>query len=112
MINLDVQSMNKQKSYINTLYLAVHLALNILVVALVINLIDMYVPLKHFFTGYHINLHSIYPPNTLEKNLAAAAAIGAAVWYYQKRKAKHSDTHYRYHLPNLRELEEFFKSKF
>ena len=111
---------NRPNPYINTLYLAVHLALNILVVLLVFDIIDAFVPIKHIFAGYHlssINLHSLYPPTTLEKNLIAAAAIGAAAWYYQKKKAKNNDAAERYHfhfpnLPNLREIEEFFRSKF
>lgn len=107
--------MNRPNPYINTFYLAVHLALNILVVVLVINIINAFIPIKHFFAGYHlnINLHSFYPPSTLEKNIAAIIALGVAVWYYQKRKHRNHDTAEKYHFPNLRHLaEEFFKNKF
>lgn len=110
--------MNKPNPYINTLYLAIHLALNVLVVILVVDIIDAFFPIKHFFSAYHlsnINLHGIYPPTAIEKNLAAAAiALSAAYWYYQKKKAKNTENNhpYKYHLPNLRELQAFFKSKF
>jgi hypothetical protein len=104
--------MSKPNPYINTFYLAVHFALNVLVVVLILNVIDAFIPLKHLFAGYHINLHYVYPPSTLQKNIAAALAVGAAVTYYYKRKAKHSDTADKYHLPSLRELEEFIRSKF
>jgi len=110
--------MSKPNPYINTFYLAVHLALNVLVIALVIDIVDAYFPIKHFFSAYHlpnINLHGLYPPTTLAKNIAAATvALSVAYWYYQKKKAKNADTteRYHYHLPNLRELEEFIRSKF
>jgi len=104
--------MNKPNPYINTFYLAVHLLLNILVVALILNVIDAFIPLKHLFAGYHVNLNSFYPPSTLEKNIMIAAAIGGAAWYYQRRKAKINETINKYHFPNMREVEEFFRSKF
>lgn len=104
--------MGKPNPYINTFYLAVHLALNILVIALVLNLIDAFIPIKHFFAGYHVSLSAFYPPTTLEKNLAFAIAIGVAIWFYQKRKAKHGDTAAKYHFPNIREVEAYLRSKF
>lgn len=106
--------MSKPNPYINTFYLAVHLALNILVVVLVIDVIDAFVPVKHLFAGYfkQIDLRLVYPPTTLEKNIAAVVALGAAIWYYQRRKTKNGDHPEKYHFPNLREVEEFFRSKF
>jgi hypothetical protein len=104
--------MNKPNPYINTFYLAVHFALNVLVIALILDVVDAYFPIKHLFGGYHINWHSVYPPTTLEKNIAGVFAVGIAVWYYQKRKAKNNEAADKYHFPSLREMEEFFRSKF
>ncbi|WP_147425652.1 hypothetical protein [Mucilaginibacter gracilis] len=106
--------MNKPNPYINTLYLAVHLALNILVVVAIVNVIDVFFPIKHFFSGYHfnINLRSVYPPTTTEKNVVAVLMLGVAAWYYQKRKARNADGSEKHYLPNLRQLEEYFRSKF
>ncbi|EHQ30572.1 hypothetical protein [Mucilaginibacter paludis] len=80
--------MSRPNPYINTFYLAVHLALNILVVALIVNLIGTYIPIKHYFMGYHFNVHNIYTHIDMQKNVAPIVAIGIAVWYYQRRKAK------------------------
>jgi hypothetical protein len=79
---------NKPNPYANTLYLAVHLALNVLVVVLVINIIDQYAPLKQFIAGHHLTFHNFYTSIDLQKNIASVVAIGAAVWLYRYKKAK------------------------
>jgi hypothetical protein len=79
--------MSRPNQFVNTFYLAVHLGLNILVVVLIINLIDVYIPVKHLFAGSHINLQHFYSHIDLQKSVALVIALGVAVWYYQKKKA-------------------------
>jgi hypothetical protein len=107
--------MNRPNPYINTLYLAVHLLLNLVVVALVIKTIDFFIPIGHYFNAYYINLHAFFPPSTLKKNIFGVFIIGLAVLYYQKRKAKNAHVQYKFNmpsLPSLREVEDYLRSKF
>ena len=94
--------MNRPNPYINTFYLLVHFVLNLIVIAVVIDLLDTYVPFKRFIMGYHLNLHLFdVHITTMQRNLAIALVVGvAAVWYYQRKK--HIDTN---HL-----IDEFLKS--
>jgi len=88
--------MSRPNQFVNTFYLAVHLALNILVVALIVNLIEIYVPVKHLLMRYHLNLQYIYANTYLQKSLPAAVAIGIFVWYYQRKKSgsgNHAEKH-------------------
>jgi len=87
--------MSRSKSYINTFYLAVHLLLNITVIALIINLIDIYVPFKQLYNRYHLNVSNFYGDVNLQKVVAPVMALGIAVWYYQRRKAKSGDNTFK-----------------
>lgn len=81
---------NKPNPYANTLYLAVHLVLNILVVALIINIIDQYTPLKQFTANHHLTFHNFYSSINLQKNAGPIVAIGLAIWLYRHKKSKSS----------------------
>ena len=83
--------MSRSHQYINTFYLVVHFAINILVIAVIVDLIDTYVPLKHLWMGYHVDIHNFYARIDLQKSIAPIVAAGLAVWYYKRSKAKAND---------------------